>query len=87
MLFTPPPRSGVRPLQGIWTSARGTGGVGTARNTRHHSWSCIQDYDREGVKGIWTHINLTLNVPLNGSRRRKGLFGFGGFPPARTFEF
>ena len=49
-----------RPPEALDRCAGVTGAVGTARNTRHPPYYCIQEYSREGVKGDFSRILYLL---------------------------
>jgi hypothetical protein len=54
-----------RPPEALDRCAGVTGAVGTARNTRHHSWSSILDYDSERVKQNSGVLNDDFNNTID----------------------
>mmetsp|Transcript_38659 Transcript_38659/g.87827 ORF Transcript_38659/g.87827 Transcript_38659/m.87827 type:complete len:283 (-) Transcript_38659:1592-2440(-) len=65
-----------RPPEALDRCTGVTGAVGTARNTRHHSWSCIHDYGGEGVKHLaaqWLERDCESAAVRGGVNRAEAL--------------
>ena len=73
------PRAGdtqSRPPEALDRCTRVSGAVGTARNTRHHSWSCIHDYGGKGVKHLaaqWLERDCESAAVRGGVNRAEAL--------------